>query len=59
MRRQATFLALALASMFEGAGNLKAARITENSAGNSMGNSPFYMPSKSRRVKNKLNRLRK
>jgi len=59
MRKQHTLLALAFAAMAFEAGNLKLSGYVSKTASNSMGNSPFFMPSKSRRVKNKLNRLRK
>lgn len=45
---------LAMAALAQGLGNA-----TYIKPDNSMGSNPFYMPSKSRRVKNKLNRLRK
>jgi len=52
MRGQLTYLAMA--ALAQGLGSM--AQIRPN---DTMGSSPFYMPSKSRRVKNKLNRLRK
>lgn len=59
MRRAMTFLALACAMMWEGKGKHQIANNTRESANKSMGTNPMYVPSKSQRVKNKLNRLRK
>jgi len=58
MRRQHTLLALAFAAMAFEVGNMKVAANVSRTANNSMGNYPFYNPTKSQRVKNKLNRLR-
>lgn len=56
MRKQYTIMALMYAAQMFKIGNVKIAAGVESTANKSMGNSPYFMPTKSQRVKNKLNR---